>query len=103
MSLPPLFSENKRVSETLGQLESRSLQGLASPLKHKFAEGRLMGMFLVYFVLCFKSHKPGKSLVFQLHFFFSCTEINGKENWIEREPRGVWQPAAKVGREMHEL
>jgi len=46
MSLPPLFSENKKASEKLGQLEFKSLQGLTSSLKHKFVEGRLMQKFL---------------------------------------------------------
>lgn len=48
MSMPPLFSENKRASETLGQLEFRSLQGLTSPLMHKFVEGRLNGKVSVF-------------------------------------------------------
>ena len=53
MSLPPLFSENKKASEKLGQLEFKSLQGLTSSLKHKFVEGRLMQKFLFWFVFCF--------------------------------------------------
>ncbi|KAF4788022.1 hypothetical protein TURU_166800 [Turdus rufiventris] len=38
-----------------------------------------------------KFHKPRNSLVFQLHSLYSSTEMNDKEQWIEREPGQVQQ------------
>lgn len=97
MFLPPLLSELKGTSQTLGQLDFRSLLGFSSPLEHKLFEVMLIGKFLGFF---YNSHKPRNSLVFQLHSLYSSTEVNDKEQWIEREP-GQVQQQRLVGR--HEL
>lgn len=70
--------------------------GALKSLKAQAVWGHVDGKISVLF---HKSHKPGKSLVFQLYFLYFSTEISGKKQWIDREPGQVWHPAAKVGRD----
>lgn len=70
--------------------------GALKSLKAQAVWGHVDGKISVLF---YKSRKPGKSLVFQLYSLYSSTEINGKEQWTDREPGQVWHPATKVSRD----
>lgn len=93
MYLPPRLSELKGTSQTLGQLDFRSLLGLSSPLEHKLVEVMMTGKFLFCFIIAISQES--------LWSFSSIPFIFNTDSWwgtVDRE-RTWASPAAEISRE----